>query len=228
MSRAIAEAHARLLAISSEAGEIALALEDVRRPPTYASRQVTESRTFTGQEISYWSPEAMEVLWLDLKVGMREVRYCGQLGTAPWTVAHHLALCGRLAPADSRIRALAVAHDLHEAYVKDLPKGLKECLGSTYATIEGYWEQHVHRELGLWPISPTEATEVKRIDVRALALEMSLLGWHEWPPARRVLDASGGPITETEHLHFMDVSRLEDPFARVQSVLETYKPGRLR
>ena len=159
--------------------------------------QQTHMRTASGQPIWYEDPSKTVVCWQDLAAGLvRQRRYAGALN---WSIAQHLALCvelARLRGYSDRLVALCAAHDLHEAYTLDLPKGLKECLPG-YWGIEAAWEKHVHQWLGL-EVRPEDEALIKAVDVRALAVEMACLDWQDWEPAQGVLAASGGAVTEAE------------------------------
>ena len=196
--------------------------------------QKTAMRTYSGQPIDYRNPQQTEVLWDDLEVGMRKLRYAGHLN---FPISRHLLLCVYLAkiyrdhggaPLTHRERALIGAHDLHESYVMDIPKGLKECLGEAYAVIEAAWEEHVHRELGLWPITQAERDLAKHYDTRALALEMHFLGWCDWAPGIEVLDATGGAPTDAEIFAWRRAYSCFAPFEALRDELRAATKGRLR
>ena len=184
--------------------------------------QKTPMRTATGEPIWVLEPEKTTVRWFDLKTALsNQRRYHGFLD---WTIAQHLALCTRLAINEpdtyaeeeeihdgmsldektsiyrrrAEMIAAAAAHDLQEAYVMDLPKGLKECCPN-YQVIENRWEKHVHESLGLKHGVFTDF--VKKIDLRALAIELQLLGWEGWEPAEELL-ASQKPIMSYERKMF--------------------------
>ncbi len=184
--------------------------------------QHTAMRTHTGQPIWFHRPEETEVKWADLDVSLCTQRRF--LGYLDWSIAQHLALCiglARIMGADDRLIALCASHDLHEAYTMDLVKGLKECLPG-YAAIEQGWEKHVHVSLGLgWPLTADERRFVKRVDVRALGVEIQCSGWSEWSAGRAVLD--GHPVTDAERLAFGTIKGFpaEFPMTLVRRVIAT-------
>lgn len=162
----------------------------LRVPPnvvlTERAEQTREARTFSGQPIWYERPEETKIVLVDIRSGLfHEARYAGQLGHHRVSVLEHSVVVTRLCQVDEA-RPYAAAHDAHEAYVKDIPTGLKQLLPE-YRRIEDKWEEHVHRALGLeWPVPPEIRAEVKRADRRAAAVEMTLGGWRPgWAPADR-------------------------------------------
>lgn len=160
--------------------------------------QRSPMRTHSGQPVVYADPSRTTVLWEDLEAALtRQRRYAGFID---WTIAQHLALCVLVANHlgySQRLVTLCAVHDLHEAYVLDLPRPLKECLPG-YGPIEDAWEEHVHRSLGVEPPTEAEHRLVKVVDLRALALEMTVLGWEEWEPGQAVVASTGGPVSPLE------------------------------
>lgn len=172
--------------------------------------QKTQMRTHVGQPVVYGDPSQTEVYWADLLVALsRQPRYCGFI---EWTILQHLALCvliARIRNRTDRIVALCAGHDLHEAYVLDIPKGLKECLPG-YAPIEAAWERHVHESLGLALPKPGEYAMIKAIDVRALGVEMAEHRWGGWSPGDAVL-AIDGPVSGEEERAVAWIRQQSDP-----------------
>lgn len=130
--------------------------------------------TISGQQIDFLNPQQTNVLPRDLFQGLRyEHRYGGHIG--PYNVLSHLCFCKRLAQAwgySPLETALCSAHDLHEAYTKDIPSPLKAAIGPAWKAIEDPWEQHVHLSLGFqWPLPPELKRKVKAVDHRALVVE---------------------------------------------------------
>lgn len=198
--------------------EVRLALGDVQRHLVDRPTQRTAMRTASGQAIDVRTPEQTEIRWDDLRAGMRKLRYAGMLD---WTIGSHLLLCFHLAAGNGRIAILAATHDLHEAYVMDIPKGLKECLGEVYREIEAAWEEWTLGSLGLLPITPKEREAVKEIDVRALALEMHFLGWEGWPAGQDVLRA-GGPVTVQEEAAWEKTVAEAFPMTQIEDAWRRY------
>jgi len=135
-------------------------------------KQTLKFLTFTGQNVRFLTPSKTEVVWDDLAFALgNEVRFAGHV---PWTVLQHTGLVIKLARAEKCSKeevAYVAAHDLHEAYVGDMPAPMKEVLPE-FRPIERKWMQHVHTSLGLkWPVPAHINDVVKEIDNRALVIE---------------------------------------------------------
>lgn len=107
-------------------------------------------------------------------------RICRFGGALPWTLLQHSALCvalGYRKRLPDPVVAAVAAHDLHEVYVGDVVAALKQVLPEYKARVETPWEAHVHRALRIsWPLEVADKAAVKAIDIRALAVEMVVLG----------------------------------------------------
>lgn len=140
--------------------------------------QTTRMSTSTGAPIVYLDPSQTPVRAADLSVHLSRV--CRYAGGRDWSVLQHLVICADIArgglPLTKEMLPYVAAHDLHEAYIGDLPTGLKQVLPEWRERIEGPWEAHVHRSIGLeWPVPPEIAVQVKRVDRQALLAEMACL-----------------------------------------------------
>lgn len=139
------------------------------RPPDWGPQRYP-IHTATGREVWYLEPARTEVVEWDLYLALS--RQCRYAGAVEWTVLQHLALCVALAePYGVEVQRYAAAHDLHEAYVPDLPWILTRLL--PYKELGVPWERHVHEAVGLtWP--PPESVEhrVHAIDRLAVWLEV--------------------------------------------------------
>lgn len=142
--------------------------------------QVAPIHTATGREVWYRDPARTEVVEWDLYTALS--RQCRYAGAVDWTVLQHLALCVELArPYGPEVVAYAAAHDLHEAYVPDLPWALCR-LVSEYADLSNAWEAHVHQAVGLaWPAPVAIEERVKILDRVAVAVEV-----HTVPSSARI------------------------------------------
>ena len=100
----------------------------------------------------------------------REGRYLWSIDV---TVLQHLALCATIARREELpehvVRACA-AHDLQEAYLRDLPSGLKDLLPD-YRKIELLWEESIFRRM-IIPRDRWTMGHVFRIDQSSLLAEM--------------------------------------------------------
>lgn len=186
--------------------------------------EVSDSCGLSGEEIWFAHPERTRVYGIDLWAGLSRInRYHGQFG--PWSVLEHLALCSGLvrhhpAMADvrgdrhGRIVAAVCAHDLHEAYVLDLPTGLKRAVPG-YAAIEDAWESHVHRSVGLpapAEMDPMTRAVVKAVDWMALLTEMDAFENPRLPLAEARAGFAFDPAWRAEIRAVMhEMSRSENP-----------------
>lgn len=140
-------------------------------------QQTTRMATSSGAPIVYLDPSQTPVRAVDMRLHL--ARVCRYAGGRDWSVLEHLVLCTDIARYLGVPRSMwpyVAAHDLHEAYIGDLPTGLKQVLPEWKERIEGPWEAHVHRAIGLtWPVPPEIEAEVKRVDRRALLAEMTCL-----------------------------------------------------
>lgn len=142
---------------------------DARLDPT------ADLHTATGLPLWYLEPHRTPVRPEDLRIHCTHARrYAGAINVP---LLLHLAICVTIARAlgypDDVIRAVA-AHDLHEAYIGDIPTRLKRYLGESWREIEDVWERRVHAAFGLEVPTGDVYNAVKRMDLMALELEMSV------------------------------------------------------
>ena len=148
--------------------------------------------TYTGNRIDVLRPENTPIDHADIYRGLlHQRRYAGHTWK-PISILDHLTLCvslaRRLKYSKKRV-ALCAIHDMHEAYVLDLPAGLKDALPEYKERIENPWEARVHRALGHdWPLDDLDAAAVKTVDRMALAVEVVAL---EYVAAQDVLSIEG-------------------------------------
>lgn len=122
----------------------------------------------SGVEVFYEDFDRTDLKESDLFRSLsQEHRY---LGDIPVTVLTHLAICAELAlPAGDKLAAAAAAHDLHEAYFRDLPTGLKDLLPE-YRALEQKAAESIFRRLSL-QLSEEEHAHLKWVDGAALLAE---------------------------------------------------------
>lgn len=163
-----------------------------------------DSLTISGQPIQYLHPEGTRLKFRDVFPALSNI--CRYNGMVDWKLIKHLALCTELAEHYYKdipsIIFYAAIHDFSEVYLGDVVAGLKKHL-TDYKQIECLWETWVYNEFGVREPSEAEYNAVKFIDLRALALEMSIL---QWPIESSVLvNISGYQRTETESKLFKHV-----------------------
>lgn len=130
--------------------------------------------TVSGFGVWFDQPERTPIRSADLREQLANSRrYCGVIDV---TILLHLVVCVRIARAwelDDDTVALVAAHDLHEAYIGDVPTRMKDVLPG-WRPMEEAWEAHVHHALGL--SVPARGTELRRVlkevDEAALWTEM--------------------------------------------------------
>lgn len=156
-------------------------------------KQVTRMATASGQPVLFLDPPATVVLWEDLVVTGKIYRFGAVLD---WTVLQHSCLVTKLAHiagASKKVQAYCAAHDLHEAYVGDIPAPLKEVVPE-FRDVELPWMEHVHKSLGMeWPVPEEIEQEVKHHDLRALVVEADVF---EHPLKKHIADKLGAPSSK--------------------------------
>ena len=162
--------------------------------------QTRHFTTATGADVWFLHPERTPIRGYDLYI--HSSRICRYGGAVEWTLLQHTALCVALARRGrivAEIVPYVAVHDLHEVYVGDVVAALKEVLPEYKARIETPWEARVHHALGLcFPLDRSMKGAVKRIDIRALAIEMIFC---QHPRAGVMVDrfvAAGEPIGDGE------------------------------
>lgn len=121
--------------------------------------------THTGRHFDVADPQPDMIDLNDIVVGLsNECRYAGQC-LFFYSVAQHSELVSRIVPADYALEGLL--HDAAEAYIKDIPRPLKELLPD-YRQIEARVDAAIRARFGL---PPTQSHAVKRADLVLLATE---------------------------------------------------------
>ena len=158
----------------------------------------------SGEQMWFLEPTRTRIRPEDVKNNLGNL--CRYNGGIKWSVLQHSILCLALAKAHDipeELWPLIAAHDFAEAYIGDLPTGLKQVLPEWKALIEAPWEEHVNRSLGLpWPVSEKDHRQVKFIDHRALVIEMIIYGW---PEAAETAEKYGGPPSNIERVAYQRV-----------------------
>jgi hypothetical protein len=180
--------------------------------------QPVDMITSKGHPVFFDDPKKTYIDIEDLRISTRNI--CRYNGGLEWHLVKHLALCvlnvetvyeEERWPLDSRDiriqKGFAAAHDLHEIYVGDMVNGLKKHLPH-YKTIEHSWECYVHRSLGLaW--EERNHYVIKRVDCRALAMEMTYLGHPAAEYVRETLEVILTPLDKTTFELIATLSRSE-------------------
>jgi len=121
--------------------------------------------TASGIVIDYKNPHPATITLEDIATGLaRMPRFCGHTEHL-WTVAQHSMLVASLCPPELKLEALL--HDATEAYMGDIPRGLKLMLPD-YKKAETRLKNCIGKRFQL-PAHTSEA--VKEADRAALRLE---------------------------------------------------------
>lgn len=147
-----------------------------------------EIMLWSGTIFSYATPELSEFNIIDIANGLgNECRFNGQVSEF-YSVAQHSVLMSYHAAPEHRMAALL--HDAAEAFVKDIPKPLKNLLGFDYSRIEQRVEAAVFSRFGV--TQPLDRS-IKELDKIMLATEKRDLrknyGAHD-------IDDGAHPLTE--------------------------------
>lgn len=121
--------------------------------------------THSARHFSYLDPRPEDIHILDIAEGLaKESRYNGHT-RGFYSVAQHSWLCSHVVAPAFQLEALL--HDAAEAYCKDIPRPLKECLAD-YQAIEARVDGAIRAKFGL---PPTMSAAVKKADLILLATE---------------------------------------------------------
>lgn len=165
--------------------------------------------THSGKHLDLVDPQPAMIDILDIAKGLsREARFAGQT-RAFYSVAQHSVLTSQVVPDEFALEALL--HDASEAYIKDIPRPLKQLLPD-YRQVEARVQGAIRARFGL----PAEQSrEVSTADVILLATERRDLmpdDATDWPvlhgikPMDKRLQAVNPNHAETLFLHrFLEV-----------------------
>ena len=125
-------------------------------------------QTRSGRTLYLLDPRPEDITIGDITHGLAcEGRYANQTVT-PYSTAQHSMLVASILPPHLRLEGLL--HDAAEAYIRDLPRGLKACL-PVYKLIERGLEAAIGARFELAELSPKERALIKEADLRVLAAE---------------------------------------------------------
>lgn len=139
-------------------------------------------RTWSGEEAPLLGGHEGTVNLLDLVVHTGRERRFGGFGNTEWTVLHHSVFCcflwlrlSKRLPDDPAILRHVLLHDMHEAYVGDIPAPVKAELDGL-KDLESRIDDRIRQRLGY--AAPTEEQRrlVKLVDKMALVAEAYLFG----------------------------------------------------
>jgi uncharacterized protein len=132
----------------------------------------------SGRVINLADPQPDQIDIDDIAVGLSRIaRFNGQTSVF-YSVAQHSLLCAELAAQDKASPALqlcALIHDAHEAYWGDDTTPKKELLTPADLAHERRLKVAVLSKFGLLDLFAYHASDIKRWDLEALAIEHELL-----------------------------------------------------
>lgn len=139
---------------------------------------MTWTLTSTGQHFDLVDPQPDMINLLDIVRGLsREARFNGQTRLF-YSVAQHCELASRIVPEKFALEALL--HDASEAYIKDIPRPLKQLLPD-YRRIEQRVEAAIRERFGLPRSQSFEVDEADRIMLATEKRDMMPEDATEWP-----------------------------------------------
>lgn len=134
--------------------------------------EVPDMVTSWGHGVWFDHPERTKVDLNDLEIHLSNS--CRYVGAIDVPILMHLVLCIGIAREwglSPDVIAYVAAHDLHEAYIPDIPTRLKPLVPG-WKEREDRWEAWVHKSVGLEPPTPEVQALVKEVDLAALVTEM--------------------------------------------------------
>lgn len=133
---------------------------------------ITWMQTGSGQELDFTADEWI-VLPIDLiaRALSNICRYNGH-SSRYYSVAEHSVMISRMVPQELALAALL--HDASEAYVGDMPTGLKRAMGISFKSFEHKAARAVAKGYGI-PLEDLESPIIKAFDKRILGDEARLL-----------------------------------------------------
>jgi hypothetical protein len=121
-----------------------------------------EITTYSGKCIDLLNPKLSDIEIIDIAIGLsNECRWASQT-PFHYSVAYHSLLVAERTET-KRYRLLALLHDATEAYLKDIPKPLKNLLPE-YQKIEKNFSDIIHAKFGL-ELHEKDKGYLKKIDL---------------------------------------------------------------
>lgn len=138
-------------------------------------------QTRQGQIYDLVSPKLETIILSDVCFHLERInRYSGAVD---YTVAEHLVYCyERTKDMPEVVRRAVIAHDLHEAFIGDVPSPVKKALGAAWTDFEKVHEDAFHARFNIYT-DPEIQKVVRIVDARALLSERrDLLQGYEAKP----------------------------------------------
>lgn len=122
------------------------------------------------QALGHWNPPDIR----DIAHHLALINRFNGASSRPYSVAEHSLLCERIANRSGGgpgLRLAALMHDAHEAYCGDVTTPVKLCLGAEWIGFESMHKANVRDAYGLRTLMAGYATQIREIDLIALATE---------------------------------------------------------
>jgi len=166
-------------------------------------------QTRSGRAFYPLDPQPEDIVLTDICHALAsEGRYANQTELF-YSVAQHSMLVASILPDHLRLEGLL--HDAAEAYLRDLPRGLKGCL-PLYKVIEHGVETAIAKRFGFDPVSTKDKALIKQADMRVLATERRDL-IHKIPGIAWRLDEQGHELLK-DPIHPFRRSRAKTEFKK--------------
>lgn len=118
-----------------------------------------------------------------------QCRYAGHV-KFPYSVAQHSLIASYALEAVGGDPLEGLCHDMHEAYITDLPTPVKRVLGPAWYEFEDQFQAQIYRALDL-PFSVPMSVDCKKVDYGMLAWESGgfvVDRLHDWNLPSHILD----------------------------------------
>lgn len=134
--------------------------------------------TYTGQRVDLVDPQPDMIDLIDIVIGLsRESRFAGQTKVF-YSVAQHSTLASHIVPPEFAMEALL--HDASEAYLKDIPRPLKQLLPD-YRRIEHRLQDVIRARYGLPEAQSYPVTKADRIMLATERRDLMPDDASDWP-----------------------------------------------
>lgn len=170
---------------------------------------MTSLLTNSGKHLDLIDPQPAMIDILDIAKGLsREARFSGQT-LAFYSMAQHSVLASHIVPEEFALEALL--HDASEAYIKDIPRPLKQLLPD-YRRVEARVQGAIRARFGLPAEQSQEVSDADRVLLATERRDLMPADATDWPvlygvkPMDKLLQAVNPYRSEALFLHrFLEV-----------------------
>lgn len=134
--------------------------------------------THSGRQFDLIDPQPDMIDLVDIVKGLsREARFAGQ-SRYYYTVAQHSVMASRIVPPEFAFEALL--HDASEAYIKDIPRPLKQLLPD-YRAVEAKVDSAVRERFGLPARQSGAVSHADRVMLATERRDLMPADANDWP-----------------------------------------------